>query len=1363
MRTLFRKILLTLLVTPALLVQGAPVSPHPEITIAKGAGNTYTLTWKGLPGHTYFIQTTTTPNVAGSWVYCPMIEYGSGPDISWGCSAPASTVKWFLRLKYTDAVPPGGNHHYADYDGDGIPNIVEVTAPGTGIGTGSGTDPFTSNALLDADADGLADAVEVYFYGSTALHNAASDADGDGLTFSDEVRFYGTSPTVNNDPDADGYLTLDETTAGSDPNLVTSIPFDPANPPPPNRFVVPVSWWVENKFGDTIEALNARGEGARVAVFAAGATAIADGSYDLPFISVQAAVNAAAANDVIQVAPGLYEEAVDLTAKNVKLIGQRGSREETIIQPPPASAQGILLGAANTAGTVISGLTVQSSQGAAVKCTGGAAPVLHNLYLKGNVRGVEVVSASPVLSGVLCENSTGTAATDAALSVSGSGARVLAGHCTFADNVPANTTGGQVQVVGTGNRLAVQNSVVSSAADRVELKASAGAGIAVAYSSVRGGYAGLGNLATADAANPQFDARAVVGGQRRLLPASPCVDRASPAGLPGYSYLTRLDADGETRRRAFGVAVRVSRPDIGCDEFVSRLTFPTVNRSVRGQVKSLSRVDEASDVAFLGQLPNGNARIAVINDETINPVSGGNLNEVTFYEVDKTTGNVSLTRALSISRGSGAGMETRDPEGMAYDAAAGILYVTTSQTKVNHYRGCEPTGYDALVDPPSNDYDPRRCVVLSVPIGVATDATNPLLPSGVVTFYDARDGEWQATLASRRTMDAFLNAQNTFSPVGFQSPNGLVAAVKNQLAGNAALGAQVKSAGVLIAINTVPKFGNPVNGVTYQPGAALPYGQAAGLGGPAGTAGYALPLPANLNTADFPYYDLATLPAGGQQIVSYRTAVGGANLNLAANTTYYFKAWAYDAQRQYSRGLEAQTTITARTPVVVNELFSTGTGPDWVEFFNPAGVAVNLSGLGIADDSQDFRLIPTVSAATPLSIPARGTYRMFATGAISITTSSLHFDLGGSDGVWVKNGGVISVTNASLTSPTVTLASAVLPQDFAVGSTILSRLVTTISGQTVTLAGNSDRAITAATLVPYGGATDGFADEFKYPDEQISNVSTGRVWDGGARFRDFSFGVPASFKSKGSRFRTAGPALHPVSGGSSNHTQAQAPAKLLQATHNPLTQAGIFLHYTNLGQEPAVWSYSPKQQDFHPISVEGLAVRSQTEMVVGLRSPLVNRTTGNAYALVFSNAGSQFLPAAGWPQPALLTDGNPAQGLQSVKQIDLNGQGIRSIQWCPQLNSGAGAYLIIGGAANGGPLKNETTRQVFSLYRWDNINAVPVRVVADLAPFAVRPEGVNIITLNGTPRVLFVEDRFKAEGYDTQNAVHWPLAELNLQ
>jgi hypothetical protein len=68
---------------------------------------------------------------------------------------------------------------------------------------------------------------------------------------------------------------------------------------------------------------------------------------------------------------------------------------------------------------------------------------------------------------------------------------------------------------------------------------------------------------------------------------------------------------------------------------------------------------------------------------------------------------------------------------------------------------------------------------------------------------------------------------------------------------------------------------------------------------------------------------------------------------------------------------------------------------------------------------------------------------------------------------------------------------------------------------------------------------------------------------------------------------------------------------------------------TSVGEEPAVWRYSPKQQDFHPVSIEGLAIRSQSEIVVGLRSPLSNRTTGNAYAVVFNNTDNAMLPASG--------------------------------------------------------------------------------------------------------------------------------------
>jgi (2Fe-2S) ferredoxin len=332
--------------------------------------------------------------------------------------------------------------------------------------------------------------------------------------------------------------------------------------------------------------------------------------------------------------------------------------------------------------------------------------------------------------------------------------------------------------------------------------------------------------------------------------------------------------------------------------------------------------------------------------------------------------------------------------------------------------------------------------------------------------------------------------------------------------------------------------------------------------------------------------------------------------------------------------------------VKVNEIFSTGS-PDWVEFFNPSGLAVTFSGVGVADEALSYVSIPTINPNTPVTIPPRGFYRMTASGSTT-TAVNLGFGLGGSDGVFIRSGGVISVSNASTGTSAVLLTSAVLPPDFGIGVTMLGAQVSSITGQTIALTANANANITAATLTSYIGLT-GAGDDFRYQSGQINPNTVGRVWDGGARSKDYDFGPDNRFECNGSLYRgVAGP--HPVSDTTTNHTQAPGPVKFIQATHNPVTQTGIFLHYANLGEEPAAWRYSPKQQDFHPISVEALAVRTNNEFIVGLRSPLVNRTTGHAYAFVFSNAGNQFLPAAGWTAGL-------SQGLQSVRQLNLNGQG----------------------------------------------------------------------------------------------------------
>jgi hypothetical protein len=84
--------------------------------------------------------------------------------------------------------------------------------------------------------------------------------------------------------------------------------------------------------------------------------------------------------------------------------------------------------------------------------------------------------------------------------------------------------------------------------------------------------------------------------------------------------------------------------------------------------------------------------------------------------------------------------------------------------------------------------------------------------------------------------------------------------------------------------------------------------------------------------------------------------------------------------------------------------------------------------------------------------------------------------------------------------------------------------------------------------------------------------------------------------------------------------------------------------------------------------------------------------------------------------------------------------------------------LFLAGLANGGPLQREQLKQKFSLYSWTgNVTDSPAKLIDDLSGYAVRPEGVDIMNVNGEWRLLFVEDRYLAEGYGRRNAIHWPM------
>jgi hypothetical protein len=89
--------------------------------------------------------------------------------------------------------------------------------------------------------------------------------------------------------------------------------------------------------------------------------------------------------------------------------------------------------------------------------------------------------------------------------------------------------------------------------------------ISVTYSNIQGGYAGTGNIT----GNPLFvDDRPYTeattsAGDYHILPASPCIDRATGSGAPA------VDIDGDNR--PYDVAGKPNNPsafDMGADEYI---------------------------------------------------------------------------------------------------------------------------------------------------------------------------------------------------------------------------------------------------------------------------------------------------------------------------------------------------------------------------------------------------------------------------------------------------------------------------------------------------------------------------------------------------------------------------------------------------------------------------------------------------------------------------------------------------------------------------------------------------------------------------------------------------------------------------
>jgi hypothetical protein len=149
-RRSFPAILLGLLTVKS---SGDPV-PQPQTHISNVVNGSFNVDWEGVAGRTYFMQFSL--NLM-DWHYAPFIHFGDGPHVR---GVHSDTDKFFLRLRCEDI--PGidslDEAMNADFDGDGISNIFEVT---------HGYNPFDADstvggadAVLDPDNDGLGNASE---------------------------------------------------------------------------------------------------------------------------------------------------------------------------------------------------------------------------------------------------------------------------------------------------------------------------------------------------------------------------------------------------------------------------------------------------------------------------------------------------------------------------------------------------------------------------------------------------------------------------------------------------------------------------------------------------------------------------------------------------------------------------------------------------------------------------------------------------------------------------------------------------------------------------------------------------------------------------------------------------------------------------------------------------------------------------------------------------------------------------------------------------------------------------------------------------------------------------------------------------
>jgi hypothetical protein len=153
----------------------------------------------------------------------------------------------------------------------------------------------------------------------------------------------------------------------------------------------------------------------------------------------------------------------------------------------------------------------------------------------------------------------------------------------------------------------------------------------------------------------------------------------------------------------------------------------------------------------------------------------------------------------------------------------------------------------------------------------------------------------------------------------------------------------------------------------------------------------------------------------------------------------------------------------------------------------------------------------------------------------------------------------------------------------------------------------------------------------------------------------------------------------------------------------------------NAALKPAIGPHGQKVEELaaenRGLNIEGLAASADSKsLIIGLRNPVPN---GKAWLLRLTNAQT-------------VASGDGQLGLEKLAGLELDGRGIRSIEYSPDRQS----YVIVAG-----PTGKQSTNKTFTLYTWKEGAPKADEIANAAATFASLPEF--------TPEVIMIDDAGK--------------------